>query len=67
VIAEIEALPVGYLDRIVEYRRYREAWGQFEAATTPEQRKRLRTWRMGALAEQIGMELAAERLSEAHG
>ncbi len=60
IMAEIAVLPVGYLERVLEYRRYRDAKLEFDAADSKERRMRLRATSMGALAEQIGMELQAE-------
>ncbi len=71
VIAEIEALPAGYLDRIVEYRRYRDAWLMFGAVRNDQARRQ--AFRAGselnALVEQIAMELDAEAmgLRASHG
>lgn len=37
-----QRLPVGTLEGILEYRAYRQAKGQYEAATTPEAQQALR-------------------------
>ena len=62
--AEVARQPVGYLERIIEMRRYAEAWHALQAATTGAQRSALRTSPMGALAEQIMFELVAEEQAD---
>ena len=63
VMAEAERLPVGFMEQIVEYRRYNDAWSALQVATTSDARMLLRRSTFGALAEEIAMELAAEDLA----
>ncbi len=72
IIAEIERLPTGFMEQVLEYRRFAEAKSEYDHATTKEARIRLRSYPFGALAEQIGMELKHEAIvaaqnAEAHG
>jgi len=61
--AEWLRLPAGFLEQIVEYRRYADMKFAVDRATTPTERARIRATPMGELAERIYLELAGEEIS----
>jgi hypothetical protein len=67
ILAERAQLPAGFLEQLIEYRAYRPAYRALKAADSAEARDRLRQWDLGALAEQIEMELAEEEVAEQRG
>jgi hypothetical protein len=60
ILAEVQRLPVGLLDEILEAKAYRQAKAMVEAADTAEARKRLPKTPLFALVDQIAFELVEE-------
>lgn len=59
IIAERERLPEGFLERVIECRRYAEAKMTYDRTSTPEARQALRQQSpLAALAERITFVLA---------
>lgn len=63
VLAELDRLPIGFLDDVIEVKAYRQAKAMVEAATTAEARKRLPKGPLIELVDEIEMELAEEEIA----
>lgn len=59
MIAEVERLPAGFLEQMLEYRRFAEAWHAMKRAETREQREGMRGkgWDFFDLAEMIELDI----------
>lgn len=61
-------MPAGFMEQIVEYRRYAEMKRAHDAATTADARRILRGMPFGELVEVITSELVQEEIDEqTHG
>lgn len=60
------ALPVGMMEAILEYRVYAQAHTLYEAADTPEARKRLKRTGTMALVEKTTFDLVREARAAKH-
>jgi hypothetical protein len=59
VIEELERLPAGFMEQVIEYRRFGEAWQAMKRAETKDQREAMRGkgWTMFDLAEMIEIDI----------
>jgi len=64
ILAEIQRLPTGLLDEILEVKAYKQAKSMTDAADTTEARKRLPDTPLFHLVSEIDMDLAAEEVAK---
>jgi hypothetical protein len=65
--AEINRLPIGFLEEVLEARAYRQAKQMTDAADTPDARKRLPKGGFFQLVPEIEAELVEEELGGGNG
>jgi hypothetical protein len=64
ILDEIDRLPVGMLNDVLEAKGYRQVKAMVDAADTAEARKRLPSTPLFALCQQIEMDLAQEAIDK---
>lgn len=60
VFRELDRLPPGFLEQMIEYRRFAEVFTAIERADSAEARQALRQHPLGELADEIEFELARD-------
>lgn len=67
ILEEIDRLPAGFMEQLLEYRHFAEAVQALDAADTTERRQALGAHPMVALAEEIEFGMAEAEMKEANG